>query len=336
MNVLVVYGGESDEHDVSVASGEDVLASLRSSGDIDVTAALIDRDGRWHRTGEGTSAGAAARDVLDDLEPGTVIFPVLHGGWGEGGGLQREVEHRDLGLVGCGSDAAATALSKLQTQRVWAQAGLDVIPTLPVARTEFAADAAAVVRRVRQALPGDIVVKPDSGGSSIGVHMVSAGDEPLPALADVLARDETALVQPRVIGREVSIGVWQDATGTPRATAASLLQLPADAEAGGFTYAHKYEGAGGVLLIPAGLPQLAALQRAALQAFDALGCRDLARVDFFVTSDGAFVLNEINTMPGLRRASHFPRLVAAAGIDYDTLLRSLVAAALVRDSARLT
>lgn len=345
MNVLVVYGGDTDEHEVSIASGRDVVVSLRAHGDLDVATAFIDRTGGWHldpEAGDGLVADApradaadadrTAADVLDALAPGTVVFPVLHGGWGEGGGLQREVEARPLGLVGCGSDAAAAGLAKLRAQRLCADAGLAVIPTVAVGRDEFAADPDAMAAAGRGEVVGDIVVKPGSGGSSVGVHTIRAGQSIRAALTDVLDRDPVALVQPRVAGREMSVGVWNDEQGRPRATGASLLRLPVGGETDGFTYAHKYQGAGGVLEIPADVAPvlLDALRRAALRAFAALGCRDLARVDFFVTRGGGILLNEINTMPGLRRQSHFSRLVAAAGVGYDRLLRGMVAAAAAR------
>lgn len=325
--VLVVSGGESSEHDVSVASGADVAASLRRGGGFAVLEAHIDRAGGWH-IGDPSAPAFGFGEVLDEVEPGTVVFPVLHGGWGEGGGLQHELERRGIEFVGCGAASAARALSKAETLRTCAAAGVGVIPTRTLHRRHFVADPGLVAGALARAVDEPVVVKPDAGGSSIGVHIVARGRSLRAALDDVFAQDPVALVQPLVDGQEVSVGVWEEPGGVVRTTGASLLHLPRG-DGGGFTYAHKYEGAGAVLEIPAELPTavLAALRAAAARCFEAMGCRGMARIDFFVAADGRVLLNEINTIPGLRWESHFPRLVAAAGVDYDTLLARLVAGA---------
>lgn len=325
---VVVISGGATEHDVSVASGRDVCAALIRDRRYSVIEVHVDRNGMW-RVGGPTAAVSKRSDVLDSLGSATVVFPVLHGGWGEGGGLQRELEGRRVPFVGSGADASARCLSKAQTLRICAQAGIGVVPTLPLDRVRFLADPDLVTAAIRRAANGRIVIKPDTGGSSIGVHFVP----PAPlrvALNDVFERDRVALVQPAVAGREVSVGVWTPGYSAPRATGGSLLHLPAGADEEGFTYAHKYQHAGAVLEIPAPFPPriLAGLQDASLRCFAALGCRGMARVDFFVDHDERILLNEVNTIPGLRRDSHFPRLVCADGTSYDLLLRQLIDGAL--------
>lgn len=326
--VLVLSGGASSEHAVSAASGADVAAALRRSGGYDVVDVHIDLAGAWHVGGPDAPA-RRFEEVLDALPLGTVVFPVLHGGWGEGGGLQSVLELRGIDFVGCDADSSARALSKRETLRTCAAAGVRGIPTRALTRAQYVADPDVLSHAVRSAVSGPVVVKPDTGGSSIGVHVVPAERGIRHALDDVFAQDSVALVQPLVMGREVSVGVWTDADGAVRATGASLLHLPQGQEGDGFTYEHKYEGGGAVLEIPASLPAdvIDALREQALRAFAAMGCRGLARIDSFVDEQGQILLNEINTMPGLRRASHFPRLVAAAGRSYDRLLEILVAGA---------
>lgn len=323
--VIVVSGGASTEHDVSVASGADVSSALGASGRYSVLDIHVDRDGGW-RIGTPTSPALGYAEILDEVEHETVVFPVLHGGWGEGGGLQGELEKRGIPFVGSGASSSARALSKLDTLRLCAAAGVLVIPTWSVDRARYLADPDLIGGMVRQAFDGDVVVKPDTGGSSIGVHVVPRHRPLRAALDEAVAHSRLALIQPLVVGQEVSVGVWTDDGGAARATGASLLHLPPGAEQDGFTYAHKYEGAGAVLEIPAAFPEdvLDGLRASALRCFEALGCRGLARVDFFVDRSGRILLNEINTIPGLRRESHFPRLVAAAGTPYSRLLDALI------------
>ncbi|GAA2003444.1 D-alanine--D-alanine ligase family protein [Microbacterium ulmi] len=329
--MLVLSGGESSEHEVSVASGRDVAAALAETHA--VVEVHIDRAGGWRIGGAG-SPSFRMDEVLSEVADGTIVFPVLHGGWGEGGGLQAELERRGIRFVGCDAAASARALSKRATARACATAGVRVVPTCALDRAAYVADPGLVSAALRVADDGPVVVKPDLGGSSIGVHVVPRGRSLRAALDDVFAQDATALVQPLIEGREVSIAVWADPDGGLHASGASLLHLPADAAGQGFTFEHKYEGGGAVLEIPAELPgrALDELQAAAFACFAAVGCRDLARIDFFLHEDGRPVLNEINTIPGLRRTSHFPRLVAAAGVGYDELLDALVEAAAARAS----
>lgn len=330
--VVVVAGGESSEHDVSVASGADVVASLAESHS--VIAVHIDRAGGWH-IGEAVGAGYSMDEVLAEVPAASIVFPVLHGGWGEGGGIQSELETRGIRFVGSDSDSSRLALSKIATAAACAAAGVTCIPTRPVERASYFADPDLIASALRRMIDGAVVVKPNSGGSSIGVHVVTAGSSLRAALDDVFAQDSVALIQPLISGQEVSIGVWVDAAGAVQASGASLLHLPSASDDAGFTYAHKYEDGGAVLEIPADLPApvLKSLRTAAVTSFEAMGLRDFARIDFFVDDAGQVVLNEINTIPGLRRASHMPRLVASAGTDYDELLCTLVQHAASREAS---
>lgn len=317
--VVVLSGGESTEHEVSLASGADVAASL--SRRRPVMAIRIDRAGRWWM--DGVDIAFSAADILDELEPGDVVFPVLHGGWGENGGLQHELEIRGIRHVGCSADACRTGMSKLATARAAARRGVPTIPTRVLHRSSYLADPDLRTSALARVADWPLIVKPDEGGSSVGVAVASSARELRAALDVAFALDPVVLLQPLVRGAEVSVGVWSGGDHELRATGGSLVHLP-DGESA-FSYDHKYAGAGGWLEIPAAFPApvLQQLQSAALDVADAVGVTGLARIDFFVTADGV-VLNEINTMPGLRRESHFPRLVSAAGTPYDDLLDGLV------------
>lgn len=317
--VVVLSGGVSPEHEVSLASGADVVAALQERHN--VVSVVIDSDGTWRVEGH---AADSPDDVLNEIDSTDVVFPVLHGGWGENGGLQSVLDERGIRYVGSRAAACRTGMSKLATARAAASRGISPIPVRVLHRDRFLADPDLLTSALVRGADLPLVVKPDTGGSSVGVSVVRSGPQLRAALEEAFLLDSVVLLQPLVRGQEISIGVWSDDDGTMRASGASLLHLP-DGEAA-FTYAHKYEDAGGWLEIPAQLParQLAEMQRIALQTAAAVGIEGLARVDVFA-SDDEILLNEINTMPGLRRNSHFPRLVAAAsGPAYPDLLDSLV------------
>lgn len=317
--VIVLSGGESTEHEVSLASGADVAQSLAAQHP--VMPIRIDRAGRWWMAGVGTSF--AAHDILDELEPDDVVFPVLHGGWGENGGLQDELEIRGIRYVGCPAGACRIGMSKLATARAAVRGGVPTIPTRVLHRSSYLADPDLHASALARVADWPMIVKPDAGGSSVGVAVVSSLRELRAALDIAFELDPVVLLQPLIRGAEVSVGVWSGSDHALRATGGSLVHLPEGETA--FSYDHKYSGAGGWLEIPAAFPApiLRDLQAAALSVADAIGVVGLARIDFFVTAEGV-VLNEINTMPGLRRESHFPRLVSAAGTSYDELLDGLV------------
>lgn len=327
--VVVLSGGESTEHAVSLASGADVAASLAERHD--VLAVIIDQAGVW-TTAREDEARARVGSV-DDLGADDIVFPVLHGGWGENGGLQRELDARGIRYVGCTASTCEIGMSKIATAGAAARNGVATIPTRVLTRRRYFADPDLVSSGLARVADFPLIVKPDTGGSSVGVHVVRTGVELRTALDDVFTLDDVALLQPLVVGAEVSVGVWTGDDGALHVTGGSLVHLPTGEDS--FTYEHKYEGAGGWLEIPAAFPApvLAGLQQAALQTARAIGVTGLSRVDFFVV-EGVPVLNEINTLPGLRRESHFPRLVAAAGTSYDDLLEGLVQDAAVSQSSR--
>lgn len=317
--VVVLSGGDSTEYEVSLASGADVAESL--SAQHRVMPIRIDRAGMWWMDGVDTAFTAA--DILDELESDDIVFPVLHGGWGENGGLQRELEIRGIRHVGCSAAACRVGMSKLATARAAARRGVPTIPTRVLHRASYLADPGLLASALARVADWPLIVKPDAGGSSVGVAVVSCLRELRAALDVAFELDPVVLLQPLIRGAEVSVGVWSAGAHGLQATGGSLVHLP-EGEAA-FSYDHKYSGAGGWLEIPAAFPApvLRDLQAGALSVAEAVGVKGLARIDFFVTADGV-VLNEINTMPGLRRESHFPRLVSAAGTSYDELLDALV------------
>lgn len=302
--VAVIGGGQNCEHEVSLASAASVAAAL-DPRTYQVVPLTIGTDGGW-RDGLGRPIGlAAAVKVLGSC---AVAMPVVHGPRGEDGTLAALLELAGIPYVGSGVRAGALAMDKWATKLVAAAVGIATAPGVLLT----AATAAGY------AWTGPVVVKPVAAGSSHGVTLVSEQDLLLPALRGALALDERVLVEQVVTGREIDLAVL----GTRVSPA---LEVLVD---GMFDYQTKY-GGDAVFQVPADLTagDRKALESAALTMYDALGCRGVARVDFFLTEDGP-VLNEVNTMPGLTAHSQVPRMFAAAGTPYPRLLDLLVQDAL--------
>ena len=326
IRVAVIGGGRNCEHAVSLASAASVRAALDPAA-YDVLALTIGPDGRWHRgDGSGRPLGvtpvaslAAAVALLGDCD---VVFPVVHGPHGEDGSLAALLDLAGLPYVGAGVRGGALAMDKWATKLVAADLGLAVAP----GRLLTAASAPGL--RPEQ-FP--VVVKPVAAGSSHGVGLVRAAEELGPALAEALALDSRVLVEDFVTGREIDLAVLERPDG-------SLLVGPpleiAVGEGGLFDTEQKY-GGGARFLLPAALAEQERkeLEEAALALFTALGCRGVARFDFFLTAGGP-VLNEVNTMPGMTSESQVPKMFASVGLPYPALLDQLVRGALVGSDQR--
>ena len=307
LRVAVIGGGANCEHEVSLASATAVRQALDDDR-YDVVPLTIGRAGEWFVDG-GAEVGLAGAVAM--LQACDVVLPVVHGPHGEDGALATLCELAGVPYVGCPPLAGAVAMDKSLTKLVAAQVGV---------RTARG----VVVRRADQARwAGPCVVKPVRAGSSHGVSLVQRADGLAAAVEGALAVDERVLVENVVHGREIDLAVV-DLPGGGRAVSPPL-EVVTD---GVFGLAEKYDGSADFRL-PAALSaaELAALSDGALRMYDALGCRGLARVDFFLTADGP-VLNEVNTMPGLSARSQLPRMMRSAGWDYPALLDLLIEVAL--------
>lgn len=321
VRVLVIGGGQNSEHEVSLASALAVSDALRSGG-FDVTEVTIGRDGLWraHRqavpdaaSAPSASAAASVAAVIPLFEWSDAVFPALHGRLGEDGALAALCALLQRPCVGSGIGAGAIGLDKWATKLAAAALGIRTAP----GRLVRAADLDEVV------FERPVVVKPVTAGSSHGVSLVREAAALPAALHAAAAHDDRLLLEDVVSGREIDVAVLREAGG--RRWAAPPLEIHA---AGLFDTAMKYNGSAR-FTVPARLTSVesTALTESAFRLFDALECRGVARLDFFLTDDGP-VLNEVNTMPGLTAASQVPRMFAAAGLGYDELLARMVAAAL--------
>lgn len=311
--VLVIGGGQNPEHEVSLASAAAVAAALRM-GDHEVTCVTIDRDGIWRVEGRpnGGSAAESLALALPLLTRTDVVFPAVHGALGEDGALAALCALAGVRVVGSGLRAGAIGMDKWTTKLVADAVGLDTARGRLVA-----ADDIGDVEFERE-----VVVKPVSAGSSHGVTLVREEGELLAALREAARFDRRILVEEVVRGREIDVAVLREKGGIR--WAAPPLEIHAT---GLFDTATKYDGSAR-FTVPAQLDaaETAALKRAAIAVFDALGCDGVARMDFFLTERGP-VLNEVNTMPGLTAASQVPRMFAAVGVTYVDLVSRLVRAA---------
>ena len=358
--VAVVFGGRSTEHAVSCVSAGSVLAAIDRDR-YDVVPVGISREGRWVLAGdepeklaitggelpEVPSGGAAvvlsgdpthrglavheAGQVPRELGEVDVVLPLLHGPYGEDGTIQGLLELAGVPYVGSGVFASAAAMDKGHMKTLLQGAGLPVGPYAVVTPRAWATDKAAVSETVA-ALGYPVFVKPARAGSSVGITKVHGPDELDDAVEVARSHDPRVVVEAMLDGREIECGVLEGLDGGP-----PDASIPGEVVVGGdhefYDFAAKYlPDEGTDLVIPADLPDavVAEVQELAAQAFEALSCEGLARVDFFVTSDGKVVVNEVNTMPGFTPVSMFPLLWAATGIDYPALVDRLVQTALAR------
>ena len=255
--------------------------------------------------------------------PIDVVFPLLHGPYGEDGTVQGLLEMAGVPYVGSGVFASAAAMDKEYMKRLLAAAGLPVGPYAVLRPGEDLAGA----ERERLGLP--VFVKPARGGSSIGISRVDAWDDLDTALKSARAADSKVVVEAAIAGRELECGVLGGRAGAePRASAPAEIVITA--AAGFYDFDTKYLSDGARLDVPADVSPavVARVHEVARAAFGALDCAGLARVDVFLTPAGEVVVNEVNTMPGFTPTSLFPRMWAAAGLDYPALVDELVRLAL--------
>lgn len=256
-----------------------------------------------------------------------VVFPILHGRFGEDGTIQGFLELLDLPYVGAGLLMSAIGMDKHTTKSILKAAGVPVVPWVTVTERDLARDRELWERRIRSlGLP--VFVKPARAGSSVGVSKVSEWTELDAALATAFAEDATVLVEQAVVGREVECGVLQGRDGAvPRVSVAGEIVITGREF---YDFDAKYLDAPGIdLVCPAQLGdgELAEMQRIAARAFEAVGGQGLSRVDFFFTGTEFFV-NEVNTMPGFTPISMFPKCWIASGMSYEELISELIDLAL--------
>jgi D-alanine-D-alanine ligase len=330
VKVAVLAGGRSSEHDVSLASARSVLDGLERAGH-DCRPIVIGRDGTW-RQGDPRAREASNSDrAAVTIEPGggvldsEVVFPVLHGPFGEDGTVQGLLESVDVPYVGAGVLASALCMDKVTFKRLMAEAGVPQVRYEAASEREWRDDRPAVLDRAR-AIPLPAFVKPARLGSSFGISRVDAPDQLPAALDAAFEHDPSALIEAGASGIEIECSV----IGNEDPIASEPGQVVAQSD--WYDYESKYTEGGMQLVVPAPITpgQRERVRRLAVDAFLLSGCRGLARVDFFVTDEGRVLVNELNTIPGFTAMSVFAKLFEASGVPYVELLDRLLGYALER------
>ena len=360
--VAVVFGGRSSEHAVSCSSAAGILRAIDRDA-YDVVPIGIAKDGRWvlvaddpdaldlapghtpevDGSGAGVLVPLSTRDrALRVLAPGEppralgevdVVFPVLHGPWGEDGTLQGFLDLADVRYVGSGVLASAAGMDKHYMKVIFAGHGLPVGPYAVITDRAWLGDPAAALEAAAS-LGFPVFVKPARAGSSLGITKVSDPGRLAEAIETARTHDPKVLVEAAVEGREVECAVLQGhGTDPPRTSEVAEIRVVAGSGHEFYDFDAKYLADSDVELVcPAEIPPEVAteVRRLAAEAFVALGCEGLARVDCFYGSDGRVILNEINTMPGFTPQSMYPRMWAQTGLGYTELIDELVSLALQR------
>ncbi|MGS2614755.1 D-alanine--D-alanine ligase family protein [Micromonospora sp. LZ34] len=353
--VAIVFGGRSPEHGISCVSAGSVLGAL-DPDEFEVVPVGITRAGQWvltngdpgqlainsrrlpEITAESGSDIVLRADptgnglmVLDPAEGPRaladvdVVFPVLHGAYGEDGTIQGMLEMAGIPYVGANVFASAAAMDKEFTKKLCAVEGIPVGP-YAVLRNGM-----TLSEEDKQRLGLPVFVKPSRAGSSFGITKVDDWADLDAAVATARQIDPKVLVEGAIVGREIECGVLEgEAGGAPEASVLAEVRVIADHD--WYDFEAKYLDDACEYDIPAGLPDRVTrqVQEYAVRAFTALDCAGLARVDFFVTPELDVYLNEINTMPGFTPTSMFPRMWAASGLEYPKLVDRLIRTALTR------
>ena len=353
--VAVVFGGRSSEHSVSMVTAAGVLSAIDRDA-YDVIPIGITTDGRWvlpsgDLQGLALSSGQELPRVqssehevllplgvgdhrLSVLEPGQpprvlgqvdVVFPVLHGPYGEDGTIQGMLELADIRYVGSGVLASAAMMDKHFMKLVFAGQALPIGPYTVIPDRQWQVDPAAALDAA-SALHFPVFVKPARAGSSMGITRVEEPGGLTAAIEAAREHDPKVLVEAGIEGREIECAVLQGrGNDAPRVSEPGEIVVTRGHDF--YDFEAKYLAAADVeLSCPADLPDRARaeVRRLAAAAFEAAGCEGLARVDFFYTPDGRVVINEINTMPGFTPTSMYPKMWAASGLPYTDLITELI------------
>lgn len=306
--VAVVCGGPSAEAEVSRVSGRCVAEALRATYS---NVSLLELE-------EFVEGGFGAQ--FSD-----VVFPAFHGPPGEDGTFQGFLEVIGLPYVGCDVPSSACAMDKVVAKQLFRSRDLPVADDVVVYQRE---GAEAGAQRVVDALGQDVVIKPSSQGSALGVVFGRDVDDLAPAIEQAFAFDDRVLIERRIEGKEITVAILER-DGDPKALPVVEITTPAGSW---YDYEHRYTPGLSEHIMPAPLPdeQYRRTQEVAVLAFESLGCRDLSRADFVVPDEGEPIILEINTMPGMTPTSLFPDAARGAGISFEELTALLIERAVAR------
>jgi D-alanine-D-alanine ligase len=361
LRVGVIFGGRSGEHEVSIRSARAIVESI-DKRKFEVVPIAITEEGKWLAPSQSaqllpaavqelvSANGPAKGDValvgdpshkgLISLDSGSqslvaekldVVFPALHGTYGEDGTLQGLLEMADVPYVGCGVLASACGMDKVAMKSLFVQSGLPICKYIWFLRSQWRNDPAKVLRKVTSELGLPCFVKPANLGSSVGVSRAKDRKSLSDAIELAAQYDRKIIVEEEVVAREIECAVLGN--DEPQASLPGEYVV-LDEAARFLDYTEKYTSTGRVsFVVPAPVSKAITtkIQRMAIRAFQSIDGAGLARVDFFLTRDGSeLVINELNTMPGLTEVSGYPKMWAASGLPFPRLLETLIELAFER------
>ena len=346
LRVGVIYGGKSGEHEVSIASAASIIKHLKHDR-YEAVPIHITKEGQWTLASHAPTAISAAEvhkqtrsEALQTIDPTSVlggsgidvVFPVLHGPYGEDGTVQGLLELANVPYVGSGVLGSAVGMDKAAMKTMFAAAGLPIVPHLVVMRREWQREARAVTARVAAELTYPVFVKPANLGSSVGISKAKSDSDFVTAMDLALEFDRKIVIEAGVPNaREIECAVL----GNDDLQAS----LPGEIVPSGefYDYNAKYIDGSSTEIIPAKLTesQVRDIQRLAIEAFRSVECAGMARVDFLLARDsGEMFLNEVNTIPGFTTISMYPKMWKASGLDYPDLIDRLITLAIERHAEK--
>jgi D-alanine-D-alanine ligase len=348
LKVGVLFGGQSAEHEVSVVSAQGVMTAIDPQRYQSIPIGVT-RQGTWltpaqteqaldrirseriksldEPLGDGILYRTAALSALRRVD---VVFPLIHGTNGEDGTLQGLLELVGVPYVGAGVAASALGMDKALQKTFFRHHDFPVVNDVEVRASQWRDDPQGIIRAAEATIGYPAFVKPANAGSSIGISKALSREDLDAAIAQAFRYDRKVLVEEAIDGREVEVAVL----GNDEPEASPVGEITYDAEF--YDYHAKYEDPRTVLHIPADIPESTAerLRETAIEAYKSIDCAGLARVDFFLTPDGRFYLNEVNTIPGFTPMSMYPKLWEFAGVSYRDLIGRLIELALERHSEK--
>ncbi len=344
MKIAVIFGGMSSEHDVSVVSGTSVLKNLDKEK-YEITPLYIDKDGTWYKytknvkeievatIGDKLQELEKIENVLEELKKQDVLFPVMHGLYGEDGTIQGLFEIIKKPYVGCEVLASSVAMDKIYTKIIIDRAGISQAKSEYIRKfkdkyiyidknfNETICDIEEIAEKIEQSLPYPMFIKPSNSGSSVGVTKAENKEELKKAIEVAGKFDKKILIEKGIIGHEVECAVL----GNEEVITSRVGEIKAAEEF--YSFDAKYKNQESKTLIPAEIPSETEeeIRKLAIKAFKAIDGKGLSRVDFFVEEGtGKIILNEINTLPGFTQISMYPKLFESVGIKYSKLLDKLI------------
>jgi D-alanine-D-alanine ligase len=341
--VAIICGGRSSEHEISCISAGGVISAIDRSKYQPLIIGIT-KSGRWVHLDENfplrivdgvlpvipENSPAIVADISGFTFNGSplaidIVFPLLHGPYGEDGTIQGMLEMADIDYVGSGVLASAVAMDKSFAKPIFASYGIKVAEGFTITAQEWR-DAAASITKQASSLSYPIFVKPARGGSSRGTSKVKSESELATAVNEALSFDSKVMIENAVVGSEIECAVLEI---DGKAQASTVGKISIDPKFEFYDFQAKYLDGATTIELPAPIPTDVAksIQEQAVAAFKALDCRGLARVDFFLTANNEVIINELNTMPGFTETSVFPKMWKSSGVSYTEVINHLLESA---------